>query len=372
MPTDPVAAPLPVGSTHAVDFNPYVAGNYNRDLGGKGTLTIVTEEPRYRFTGRPRRGLLMGKQDIEVRLASSEIWNAIQHDTAIEFSTSVGKSGAKGTPFVFTCTSAEEAATILARLPSTKDKDLVAGEDFVVKLRALRDSGTGFASVTNLLILTCAAVFVAMGFAGAGWFEVADTRPYVIYGANNAIFTTNGQWWRLVSCMFLHYGLIHLLLNVWALYEAGHLIERLLGRTLYVILYFGSGILASLSTLHWSGDKVWSAGASGAVFGVFGAMLGYFLRERKRVPQRIFRPLVNSTLWFAGYNLLYGASRSGIDNAAHVGGLLSGFILGWLSALPVEPALREQKRAGRITSALTFTFVAVMVAILTLPKFPPP
>lgn len=353
----------------AVDYNPYVGGAYNRDLGGKGRVVVRAAEPRFIFTGHPRGRFLISRQSTEIAMDSGSIRNVAVHDRGVEFRTRIGKSGGKQTPFVFTCASAEDAAALAALLPATKDAAFLADESFIEQVRALPDGGSGLRSVTNLVLVANAAVFIIMGALGAGWLEVADMRPYFEYGANNAAATTDGEWWRLVSYMFMHYGLVHLLLNAWAFFQAGHLVERLFGRGLYALIYFGSGIIGGLATLRWNGDRIWSAGASGAVFGVYGALLGYLWREQHRVPAGIFRPMLKSTLLFAGYSLFYGAVHPNIDNAAHLGGLLAGLLLGWVGALPLEPEARARLRGRRDAIGAALAAAAIAVGVIVAPRY---
>lgn len=356
-------------TTLAVEFNSYVAGDYNRELGGKGTLTIRAEEPRFVFTGRPRKMLLLAKQPADVAFRSDQIWNATVHERGVSFRTAVGKCGAKKTPFVFTCASEAEAAVVVAQLPPTQDTEFQEGAEFTARVRQLPGGGASLGSVTVLLILANVATFIAMGFAGAGWFEVDSLLPYVRFGANKGAATAMGEWWRLVACMFLHFGLLHLLLNAWALFQVGLLVERLFGRLLFTLVYFGSGVLGSLATLHWNGDKVWSAGASGAVFGVYGALLGYLVREKQTVPRSVFQPLLKSTLVFAGFNLFYGAVHPNIDNAAHIGGFVAGALLGAICGLPLDLATRTRVFRSRLLTGATTLAAAVALGIATAPRF---
>ena len=225
-------------------------------------------------------------------------------------------------------------------------------------------------SVTNALIGINVAVFVAMGlFAGAGWLTAGDLTPFIHYGANNAAATTDGQWWRLLTSMFLHYGLLHLALNMWALYQAGYVLERFQGRALYLLTYMASGIGGGFLSMLWHGDKMWSAGASGAIFGVYGALLGYMLRERRAFPQAVIARMIRSTVMFAGYNLVYGAVRTGIDNGAHVGGLAAGLALGWLTAPPRDAASRARDGARRIALGLGFVALMIVAGVATAPRF---
>jgi rhomboid protease GluP len=191
----------------------------------------------------------------------------------------------------------------------------------------------------------------------------------VRYGANNGGATTDGEWWRLITSMFMHYGVLHLALNMWALFQTGHLVEKLLGRLSYLLAYFGSGITGGLASIIWHGDKIWSAGASGAIFGVYGALFGYMLREKHTLPRSVFQPLFKSTIVFAGYNLLYGLSHPGIDNAAHIGGILGGFAIGWAVAVPIDPPLRAKLMAGRFRLGVAVAAVLIGGGVALAPRF---
>lgn len=342
--------------------------DYNRDLAGQGTLTILSEPVRYRFRGRARRMIGRGPE-AEWTFTPAEIRNVGLGGTRVEFATSKGASGTKNRPFVFFCETADEARAIARLLPATRDEEFVAGIEFNQKLARLPAPRHAWGWVTNLIIAANVLVFIAMGTQGAGWFEAADMKPYILYGANNGAATTDGEWWRLATSMFMHYGLLHLALNMWALFQVGHLVERLLGRALYALMYVGSGVLGGLTTICWHGDKVWSAGASGAVFGVYGALLGYFVRQRGGVPRGVFGPIMKSTLTFAGYNLLFGAVHPHIDNMAHIGGLVGGFVLGWIVALPLEPAARTGRAPGRFAAGAVVLALAVAAGATIAPRF---
>ena len=362
-------------SSFDVDFSGGSAGLRNHDLRGQGQLIVREAEPRFSFRGRPRKLFSIGAAPIEIALRSDEIANVLAEGTTVQFATPRGKSGAAKAPFVFACASPDYATAIAALLPPTKDAEFVAGENFMGRLRQL--PGRGLGSITHLILLANAVVFIVMGFLGAGWVQVESMEPYIRFGANNAAATTDGEWWRLATCMFMHYGLVHLLVNAWALFQAGQFVERLFGRTLYTLVYFGSGLAGSVATLLWKGDQVWSAGASGAVFGVYGALLGYLLREKRGIPRGIFQPMLTGTLAFAGYNLFFGAGYNlvfgagypKIDNAAHLGGLIGGVVLGWLCALPLDHETRDRLRLQRAALAVAFTAVVVGVGVTFVPRF---
>ena len=171
-----------------------------------------------------------------------------------------------------------------------------------------------------------------MVIAGLGFisFKASDLLRW---GANYKPSTTNGEWWRLLTNTFLHGGLMHLLANMYGLLFVGIFLEPRLGKIKYAIVYLTTGIIASAASLWWH-DATVSVGASGAIFGLYGLFLALLLT--KVYPKDFSKAFLISTLVFVGYNLLMGLT-GGIDNAAHLGGLLSGFIIGLL----LYPQLRQ-------------------------------
>ena len=176
-------------------------------------------------------------------------------------------------------------------------------------------------------------LFVAMVLIGHVNVISPTAESLVRWGANFGPKTSNGEWWRLFSSMFVHIGIVHLLFNMWVLAQAGPLVERLFGNTAFLVLYVLSGLAGSLASLARS-SLVVSAGASGAIFGVYGALLGYLALRRHALPVQITRGLGGSAVFFVGYNVFYGITQKGIDLAAHgggfVAGLLCGLVLSWL------------------------------------------
>jgi len=146
------------------------------------------------------------------------------------------------------------------------------------------------------------------------------------WGGNRRLETSGGQSWRLVTSMFIHGGIMHLVLNIAGLVIAAIFIEPILGRKRFFILYFSSGILAGLASIYWYENTV-SVGASGAIFGLYGAILGLLLT---RAFDQTSKKMVFSFVGiYVLVNLLWGL-KGGVDNAAHIGGLLSGACLGVL------------------------------------------
>ncbi len=192
------------------------------------------------------------------------------------------------------------------------------------------------APVVCLVLTANFMVFAAMLLAGAGWWHAAQGVP-LAWGANFGPATQDGQWWRLGTAMFVHFGVVHLALNMWALWDVGRLMEGLLGRWRFAALYLGSGVLGNAVSLVVQGNQAVSGGASGAVFSLYGALLVFLWRERQQVDRSEFRWLFGGALVFTALMLGLGFVLPGIDNAAHAGGLLAGALLGGLLARPWTP-----------------------------------
>ncbi|HTW59529.1 MAG TPA: rhomboid family intramembrane serine protease [Terriglobales bacterium] len=195
-------------------------------------------------------------------------------------------------------------------------------------------------TLTHVLFGANVAVFLAMALsAGSVDFGGLDLRPW---GANVGPLTLTGQWWRLFTYMFLHGGLMHIGFNMWCLWELGSLCESLYGRWTYAAIYFITGIAAGLTSVAWNPHVV-SVGASGAIFGLAGAMIASFYLGEFSLPSVAIKGTLRSLVIFAVFNLFLGQFFGGIDNACHVGGLVSGLIVGALIArfAPGPDALRR-------------------------------
>jgi len=164
-------------------------------------------------------------------------------------------------------------------------------------------------------------------------------------GANYGPYTVAGEWWRMLSSVFLHAGLIHLLFNSVILYQIGTLLEVMLDRWFYITLYLTTGIWASASSLLFNYGVV-SIGASGAIFGLYGFFAA--LLTTRLFSKTFKKQFLKSTWIFIGLNLLIG-TMGPIDNAAHMGGLISGFVTGillspWLKVSITKRINRFQSR----------------------------
>ncbi len=226
--------------------------------------------------------------------------------------------------------------------------------------------------ITRLLLAANLLVFLAMALSG-----VSITSPtgeqLIAWGANAGWLTLDGHSWRLFTCMFLHIGLMHIAFNMYLLWQAGNLLERLTGNAGFLLLYLGSGLIASLASLYWN-QTVLSAGASGAVFGICGGLLAFIWRSPD-CDMDIFGSLlsgitklvlINLALGF-GVNLLSNGLQ--IDMAAHVGGLLSGGLFGLILARPIKTS-SKQDLFSRNAQALGLATAVVAAGIYWAPPAP--
>lgn len=193
--------------------------------------------------------------------------------------------------------------------------------------------------VTTSLIVINVLVFAAMLASGAGWWHSAHNGLQLAWGANFGPATKDGEWWRLGTAMFLHFGVVHLAMNMWALWDVGRLMERWCGGVRFLAIYLISGLLGNLVSLSVQGDRAVSGGASGAIFGLYGALLVSLWRERRAIDVREFRWLFGAAAVFSVLTLGMGFVIAGIDNAAHIGGLLAGALSGLWLARPLTSAL---------------------------------
>jgi membrane associated rhomboid family serine protease/Tfp pilus assembly protein PilF len=193
-------------------------------------------------------------------------------------------------------------------------------------------------AVTQAFFGINVAVFIAMSLAvGVTVFgDPAWSALSLRLGANYGPLTVNGQWWRLLTCIFIHGGLLHIAFNMWCLWDLGRLAESVYGHWTFAAMYLITGLSSSLASIIWN-PIVLSVGASGAIFGIAGALIASFYLGEFSLPRAALQGTLRSVIVFVGYNLFFGAAIAGIDNAAHVGGLLMGLLLGALIAR-VAPA----------------------------------
>jgi rhomboid protease GluP len=214
--------------------------------------------------------------------------------------------------------------------------------------------------VTQAILGINVAVFVAMTLSGVSPLDPTG-QQLVDWGANFGPYTIGGQWWRLLTCVFVHIGIPHIALNMWCLWGLGRLAESVYDRWTFGAVYLITGVAASVASLAWNPIGV-SAGASGAIFGIAGALISAFYVGEFSLPKAVVSGLLMSVLKFAGYNLVLGAFLGHTDNAAHVGGLGSGLILGALIAR-LAP---QRDEAGRRIGILLFGILLILCGAVWL------
>lgn len=244
------------------------------------------------------------------------------------------------------------------------------------------------APATYVLVGINCAVFLAMVFRGVS--AVGPTPEQLMHwGANNAgSVLIYDQWWRIISAMFVHVGIIHLATNMWCLWNLGLLAEPLMGSFGVVAAYVLTGAAGNLLSVLWNGRHVQAilqqlphqgvdlatyfspgVGASGAVFGIAGALIVLLKSPRLPVPPEELRRLRKSVIYFAAINLFIGlaisldviSSRTGIsiDNSAHLGGVLCGLLF----ATPMVPRIGNPRQLFQTRLQIA---VGMIVGILVL------
>ena len=199
-----------------------------------------------------------------------------------------------------------------------------------------------------------AAVFLGMALAGVSVID-PTSQELVHWGANSAQLTLSGDWWRLFTNVFLHMGFIHIALNMWCLWSLGALAESLYGSSTYAAVYLICGVSGSLASIWWHPYAL-SAGASGAIFGIAGALIASLKYGEFSIPHSLVWSQLSGLLAFLAYTLIFGALSGTTDNAAHIGGLIAGLALG---ALIARMAPERKAWAARIA---LLSIVALAVA----------
>ncbi|MHB8206571.1 rhomboid family intramembrane serine protease [Mucilaginibacter sp.] len=217
--------------------------------------------------------------------------------------------------------------------------------------------------VTPLIIDANLLVFILMVASGISFFE-PTTLDLLHWGANLRTMTLEGQWWRLITNTFLHIGIFHILFNMYALLYIGLILEPYIGRARFVAAYLFTGIIASLSSIYWHPQTV-SAGASGAIFGMYGVFLA--MLTTNIIDKSARKPLLASIGVFVAYNLMNGM-KEGIDNAAHIGGLLSGLAIGYCFYPSLKRPSQPKLKYITISLLLIATLCTSFVIYQNIPK----
>lgn len=213
---------------------------------------------------------------------------------------------------------------------------------------------------TPILLYINILVFGLMVITGVNIMSPTG-QDLVNWGANYTPLTYDGQPWRLLTACFLHIGLIHIVVNMMSLRVLGSQVEPLVGTARFAVGYIATGLTGSLVSLWWH-DVVVSAGASGAIFGIEGMLVGLLLTNLFNADAR--KALLKNSLYVVGINLLIGAGI-GADNAAHLGGFLGGLVvgLGYYSVIRAELGWPVPRMLA--TNAFAFSLAGLVVLVLS-------
>lgn len=205
--------------------------------------------------------------------------------------------------------------------------------------------------ITYILIFINIVMFVLMYMLGNG---SENTNTLIDFGANYILLTKAGEYYRLITSGFLHIGVIHLLLNIYSLYIVGSQVEYFYGKVKYIIIYLFSLIMGSLFTVALSSVNTVSAGASGAIFGLLGSILYFGIKYRGYIGNS----LVNQIVPVAVLNLIIGFTTPGIGNAAHIGGLIGGYLISMAVGIGID---KKEQRSSRINGIIISAILTIFM-----------
>ncbi len=205
--------------------------------------------------------------------------------------------------------------------------------------------------ITYILIFINIVMFVLMYMLGNG---SENTNTLIDFGANYILLTKAGEYYRLITSGFLHIGLIHLLLNMYSLYIVGTQVEYFYGKVKYIIIYLFSLIMGSLFTVALSSVNTVSAGASGAIFGLLGSILYFGVKYRGYIGNS----LVNQIVPVVVLNLIIGFTTPGIGNAAHIGGLVGGYLISMAVGIGID---KKEQQGSKINGIIISTILTIFM-----------
>jgi rhomboid protease GluP len=215
--------------------------------------------------------------------------------------------------------------------------------------------------MTNSLIGINGLIWIATVLSGLDMLS-PDGNGLLNWGGNRIDYTLE-QPWRLLTATFLHVGIIHLAMNMLSLHSVGRIAELFYGPRNYLLLYLVSGLWGSIASLFFGASQVVSVGASGAIFGISGAMLAAIFSKGHLLNPEFVKSLRNSLLFFTVFSLYMGFTVAAVDNAAHIGGLLAGAVCGWV--LPESFDTGNGIKKGHATAALLL-IVALALALAVI------
>jgi rhomboid protease GluP len=319
---------MTAGETFEVRFR---AGGRRRagngfNFNGKGSLTI---EPDLVTLRGKRYRTLRASVPEEHRLRMDDVVNVRTDGRVIEFDVLCAQ---RDFTIGFEVEDQASGARIFELLPARQSGAFAVEQAERETFHDRIDHWSPRTPVIFTLLAANILVFVLMSLDRSGQdSNMAEAVKLVRWGSNAGPLTLGGQWWRLVTSMFLHGGLLHISFNMFALWQVGRLVERMFGSARFLALYMIAGVCGSLASVLWN-PHVNSVGASGAIFGIIGGLLAFIRRPDSGVPSTIVTDLRGSLSGFLIFNIAAGLLYPHTDNAAHIGGLVGGYLAGHLLA----------------------------------------
>lgn len=236
----------------------------------------------------------------------------------------------------------EEESITEGQIQQLKEKTIVESVKKIKEEQQVFFTGKPF--FTYLFMIIQVLVFLLMELNGGS----TNSATLIKFGAKFSPYILQGEWWRFLTPIFIHIGFIHLLMNTISLYLIGAEVERIYGSTRFLLIYLFAGFSGTLASFMMSPSL--SAGASGAIFGCFGALLYFGIVY----PKLFFRTMGSSVIVLILINLIYGFSVPGIDNSGHIGGLIGGFLAAGVVSLPKQKLFIRQIMLLLVTIAVTY------------------
>lgn len=221
---------------------------------------------------------------------------------------------------------AEEAKRLAQALPATVQVATAQLRSELLRFQTALLRANPNSHVSTAIISLCLLAFVFVWLWGGQFWEAAPAALLRL-GAGHAPYSLHGQPWRLLTGSFLHASVLHLALNLYAMLQIAPLVERLYGSPRFTLLYGACSLCGGLCSALYYPVSI-AVGASGAVLGLYGALMAYALRFPRSLPKGYAREFVTTGLIFITLTLAQGYSHEHVDNAAHWGGLISGLVMG--------------------------------------------
>jgi rhomboid protease GluP len=214
--------------------------------------------------------------------------------------------------------------------------------------------------VTIALMAINIIVFLAMIFSGASPMD-PDTMTLRRFGGTEGMLSLFWQQWRLLTANYVHAGILHIAMNMWGLWVLGELAERIFDRWVYVLTYTCCGVMGMVAASWWN-PRVVTVGASGAIFGMAGALIAALYLGKLPVARESVQSIVKNLVFVIGFNLFLGFGSRGISNAAHIGGCVTGLALGAI----LSPTLTAPPAKRQLWAGVLFIVIGIIFAVVSI------